>query len=333
MKLDDAMFWNQTEEVNDFDRFRAALLAYKTIYISVLVEDPSEESVFQCTHFNKILDYFYSQTFQHQKTEIDEYIREKNPNEENCLRKVVVEIDCGIKNNRIVEHLKQIDDLNLGQFSTSLCVWLQWLRNNKYSNELKLSGCQDQKKCADLFLEAILTNFMAIQVKKHLAGDIKCHLKCVDLKNGVQTQKLVEITNEYDRLLENIGHDSLQFFENDIKIVHRLNEFQAIYFCVGLVCHFEPELKNLKLLSPSNFLNGWFVNEFVIDSNGGVRIKFRELIKSVEPLQIWMASLVEQINKQERNIYYEKCENSDLLCSGFDALSLESKPNRLETRN
>lgn len=127
-------------------------------------------------------------------------------------------------------------------FFTALSLWYFWLNNNYYTNNFD--------KNYQLF-ESIITNLLLINV---------CEMKTNIGFNNIVGEKLVnDLVSSYHQFRSSTKASPLT--KESRQIIHRLNEFQAIYFSLGLLN--KAAEFNFEFMSTSLFLNAHFIMTYV----------------------------------------------------------------------
>ena len=98
----------------------------------------------------------------------------------------------------------------------------------------------------------------------------------------------------YDLILQNRNRDS--FFKDDIKIVHRLNELQAIYYCLNIYSRIRK--LNFMFLSPDEFFNGSFICNFIQTRHlkDSYSFKIKSFIQSNNSIQNVFENIKKDLN-------------------------------------
>ena len=150
--------------------------------------------------------------------------------------------------------MKKDDDLSL--LYVSFAIWYDWLTRNKYNNETTNIS-------ADMFLDSIIYNWIILMSKSN--NNNNTANQSGDLKNILDQKNLCQISDLYEEIL-NDGNkiNPSAFFRTDLKLVHRLNEFQITYYLLNVY----NKLKkfSLKFLGPNEFLNCSFICKFIQES-------------------------------------------------------------------
>ena len=261
--------------LNDFDRVLVGIKEMANVYMSCLIENCKEKSVFSLSVNNQLYNLIYFEMTQKRGLEhksIVEYQRMENPlSEANCIveNKVkIVKINSEIfnylkkRNDFLTQDRSISDDTTLLFTALSICHKGMNSRNDGYSPEL--------------LIDAILTNLLIINLKKNLNNGInengneivgfqninelfKIHWKDQD-KEAINN--LIELYDEMRKVNEK--HNLNDYFNQDLQLIHRVNEFQALYFTLGIL---NKVSFDFKFLSPSQFLNARFVCKFMVKDN------------------------------------------------------------------
>ena len=177
------------------------------------------------------------------------------------------------------------DELTL--LYVSLALWDEWLEKH----ELKSS---------EAFVDSILINFIIIMLKNAIAPGTdrsNCLWKLLCTENA-DTSK---ITDLYDQIVKS-DERKQEFFENDLKIVHRINEFQAAYFIISTFSQLSKY--RFVFLGPENFLNGKFVCYFIQESQTKSSDSFElaSLIKQNSCIQTALKQMGEDLGEIKNGI-------------------------------
>lgn len=131
----------------------------------------------------------------------------------------------------------------------------------------------------------------------------------------------------YDEIAESYYDEPIsdqdEYFALDLNIVHRLNEFQAIYYSIGAMNKIY-EL-NFDFLLPHRFLNCFFCVKFIkrhldykdVNNNENDLIKLENLIRNCDSTRKLHLILREKIN------HCKKIINKSRLTELFNNLKLE----------
>ncbi|CAF1031044.1 unnamed protein product [Brachionus calyciflorus] len=274
--------------IDDFDRIFLTIKSLNCFHLNCLVEDCQESSVFQPS-----IDFLHSiyaillAKSEKKFSQIDEFIRTKTPSKDSLVDVSPITADMFnkvLKENKSFSFLSEIEKRmkqfnirdNLTILFISLVVWQNWLDKEL----LKLSESENklQKLKSENFLDAIIINFSILSLK--LNSNLNCNLN--DLTQESMVKEVVDkygkkdhdILGIYEKIIKNIEIDVCveEYYELDLKLVHRFNEFQTIYYMIGAMCKLN-EFK-FELLEPNRFLNSYFcvnyIKSLVMDENNNV---------------------------------------------------------------
>lgn len=259
---------NDQNQINDFDRFIINIKDLEECYLPCLVEDSNEKTVFNLCQENESLKHLYSFF----SDEIVEYSRTAVLTSLNCLNtcKISTKTHPDKFNDAVLFYLKDMNKMNSADqvdnmtlLFTALATWYDWLSNNNYNNKL-------YNKSSDLFINSIVINLIIIKLKQ-IKQESCCSLYknsrydslLKDLESNADTYD--EILNVYDKILNSPNETSESYLATDLKIVHRLNEFQASYYVLGLVSSLNDF--QYEFLSPFRFFDGVFVCKYIQECN------------------------------------------------------------------
>jgi hypothetical protein len=243
-----------SDSIDDFDRFIISTRDLKICYLSCYVEDCNEKSIYQICKDTPILRGIYSDLSDSSVLEFSrlpittsgrllESIKYTSSKIDNLALNLLAELN--------EKNLKKDDDLSL--LYVSLAIWYDWLTRNKYNNETTNIS-------ADMFLDSIIYNWIILMSKSNNNNNIAN--QSGDLKKDLDEKDLCKISDLYEEII-NDGNNtqSSAFFQTDLKLVHRLNEFQIAYYLLNVY----NKLKkfNLKFLGPNEFLNCSFICKFI----------------------------------------------------------------------
>jgi hypothetical protein len=252
--------------IDDFERFIISIRDLKICYLSCYVEDCNEQSIYQICKDTPILGGIYSEL---SVSSVLEYSRLPITTSGTLIKSVDYKpskID-NLALNLLVElnekNLKKDDDLSL--LYVSFAIWYDWLTRNKYNNETTNIS-------ADMFLDSIIYNWIILMSKSN--NDNNIINQSGDLKKILDQKNLCQISDLYEEII-NDGNkiNSSAFFRTDLKLVHRLNEFQIAYYLLNVY----NKLKkfSLKFLGPNEFLNCSFICKFIQESQLGNKKSFQ----------------------------------------------------------
>ena len=239
----------------DFDRFILSVKDLKTCYLYSGVEDCTENNIFKLCQDNHILEQIYFCL----NNQIVEYSRDiiKTDYAKNIIKKYIFNAKDFQANNSALSYLSthnlnnsnEKDDLTL--FYVSLAIWYQWLKQNNYNNKIEFSNPDD-------FLDSVLYNWIIISLKSGLnASKDQSALLMQDCFK--QKEDYSEIIQLYGQIIENKLRDN--YFIHDLKLVHRINEFQAAYFAVSIYSKLKQFMYDF--LTPDQFFNGLFICSYL----------------------------------------------------------------------
>jgi len=280
-------------KIDDFERFILTTKDIKACFLLCAVEDTTECSVFDCCQKNQILREIYSSL----QTTIIEYVRV--PIQSSSCNVIFNKITFNpinftqINNLAALKYLNKLNETNeldddLTLFYTSISIWYNWLNTNKYKNTIK-------NVTSDLFLNTIIYNWVIIKSKSndviritHKSDDLMKHL------NKDHEENYSELHDLYDLIIQNRNRDS--FFKDDLKIVHRLNELQAIYYCLNIYSRIKK--LNFIFLSPDEFFNGSFICNFIQTSHlkDSYSYKIKSFIQSHNSIQNVFENIKKDLN-------------------------------------
>ena len=240
------------DSCNDFDRFVMSIKDINICFLNCMVEDYNQNTVFEMCQENNILKELYSKITD---LSVIEYSRLpiKDPKDE--IVKKTIHSKSQIENSLVLAYLNKLNEtktnLNdeLTLFYTSLALWENWLENKILCNE---------NKSFEIYVDALITNFILIMIKNAVVPGTERTGGLWRLLS-THSQDFSEIIDLYNRIIK--GERKQGFFENDLKIVHRINEFQTAYFILNT---YSRLLKlNFEFLGPEKFLNGLFVCRYI----------------------------------------------------------------------
>ena len=157
--------------IDDFDRFIISTKDLKICYLSCLVEDCNEQSIYHICQDMEILQEIYTNL---SDSTITEYSRlplnsgklvksiNYNPSKRNNNLALNLLLELNDKN------LEKNDDLSL--LHVSLAIWYDWLTKHKYNHETS-------NVSAEMFLDSVIYNWIILMCKsddkKNQSGDLK----------------------------------------------------------------------------------------------------------------------------------------------------------------
>ena len=266
-------FSSDKDLFDDMDRFLLSVGDLSTSWLKCEVEDTNEETVYSICMHNGILEGVYNRLMSSQN--IVEYARFKKPRAGNVFKTTEYPKNGPNTNNAILDYIKQGNQQNpndLKLFMCSMAVWFEWLNTNKYEQSVQEPGY--------LFVDAFFYNFVILKLKNALQKsapkkDTISRILCQHL--DADKKPYQDIVNLYLGI-GNKGKGS-QHFQTDLKYVHRVNEFQVLYFTMGAYAKLEK--LPLKWLFPDDFLNCFFVCKFVqeVGEKGTELCKLNGLLK------------------------------------------------------
>lgn len=205
-------------------------------------------------------------------SQIDEYIRSKSPTSQSLIDVCSITSDMfnrTYKQNKCINILDQIEKKmhqfgikdNLTVFFMSLVLWQNWLDRKMISDETRAV------KNSQMFVNALLSNFLILILRQHTNSKLVANdadLTDENLSRKIERcEKSAEILALYEKMTSKVYDevDLEEFFKIDIKLVHRINEFQTIYYMLGALCKLNES--ELKMLEPNKFLNGFFCVNYI----------------------------------------------------------------------
>jgi hypothetical protein len=312
---------------NDFDK---SIEIFKTLNLNLLnclIEDPNELTCYSIVQKNDIFNIIYfllTNQYNLKRISTVEYSRNKEVTKfEDCISKNQIKIDRPT-NTLIYDYLTSMNekltdinnnllskDDNLSLLMTSLSIWYEWLLNNNYKSKISISP--------EIFVESILTNLLILDLKNKMSNyqDDKNIKDSDGIENSILGIKLTinnineinRIINLYDQIIkhDNKNLNEIDFFINDIKIVHRLNEFQTIFYSISLL----SKISNFKFdyLSPRHFFNGKFLFGYINNADNEAFQTILEIINKIEHIKLARDNLKHKFKGHHRNIYENKIED------------------------
>ena len=138
---------------------------------------------------------------------------------------------------------------------------MKWLSTNKYERSIHEPGY--------LFVDAFFYNFIILKLKKIVDNfTAKDGFPITDRIDGILRTHLDTdleyyrgIVDLYRSIISSGVDKDPQYFQRDLRYVHRVNEFQALYFTVGVFAKLER--LRLEWLCPDEFLDCVFVCKYV----------------------------------------------------------------------
>jgi hypothetical protein len=235
------------EEINEFDRFISTLKHLKANYIPCLIEDTCKATVFRKTQSLDLFQVIYSVLNMQQQQDsnndriefIDEYFR----NEFGAIEHKIVSLTQD-NENKVLKYLLTRNQMNknedisqdfLSILLYALKLWLELSREDLITNH---------------FVQSILKSFCLIQ-----------------LGSSANLFKIAKSGKQFGRFLHYFDRkefDQVFYMKNELECVHKLNEFQALYYTMGIV-HKLFDLTCLKYILPHHFLNAKFCVKYMCD--------------------------------------------------------------------
>ena len=305
---------------NDFDK---SIEIFKTLnlnYLNCLIEDPNELTCYSIVQKNNVFNMIYyllTNKFNLKRISTIEYYRNQNLSKfEDSVFKQAIKIDKP-ENSLIYDFLKEINekltdrnnnvlskDDNLSILMTSLSIWYEWILKNNYKTKISISP--------EIFVDSILTNLLIIDLKNKLQSNQNDKNIGSDSeeKNIIDIKLCVNNINEINRMIniynQIINHDDTklsetEFFLNDIKIVHRLNEFQTMFFSLCLL----SKISDFKLdyFSPRNFFNGRFLFEYINKTDNETIQTIINIQNKIDHIKLIKDNLKKKFREYHRNLF------------------------------
>lgn len=286
-----------SDEINEFDRIIFSIDRLKSNFYQCLVEDFTEESVFKPVQSNKLFNLVYLALSASKPNSIvfEEFIRSKSPNNKNIFDTTEIWVNANeieFDGNKIFDCLvlKRNKSSSENDFKSlflmSISVWKQWLKENKYVNQIEFNE--------DCLTEAILLNYLLIQLNKSMVlmnmkkqSNLEYYgiFKSVDLKDKL----MINIANFYKKhsILNDESKFKYEFYiEHELRLIHRLNEFQCMYYTLGILNKFF-DLK-FQFLSPNEMLNCYFVCKYLFELSSS---EMKKLISSSKVINLYLMDL------------------------------------------
>ena len=254
--------------VDDMDRFLLSVGDLSTSWLKCEVEDTSEETVYSICINNGILKDVYNRL--NSTRNIVEYSRYKKPQPERVFKTIEYPKNDENEKNIILDYIKKVNQQkpddesdNLKLFLCSMAVWFKWLNTNKYEKSVE--------EPAYLFADAFFYNFIILKLKnlleistgKNIFPNIDRLTKILCEQLDTDQKPYQDIVDLYLSINKSYISKIPQYFERDLKYVHRVNEFQSLYFTVGAYAKLEK--LRLKWLCPDEFLNCFFICKYIQD--------------------------------------------------------------------
>lgn len=298
-----------SSKIDDFDRIFLTITNLNSFFISCLVENYQEDSVFQPSidFIHCIYGILFSKS-NVKFSQIDEFVRTQGPTNQSLIdlcpitsfmfNKACEENKCLNVLNQIEQRTRQFkikDNLTLLFFS--LAVWENWLERKIITFDKSLNAVKSK-----FYLDAVIANFLIVKMRHEPNSDVITNDTDFTWENLFGNEKKCkqrqEILTLYNRIIDLVDKEPNleEYFEIDINFVHRLNEFQAIYYILGAL----SKLNDFKfeMLEPNKFLNSYFCVNYVKmmeikrDENNNLIdsdfVKIDSLLKNCEnTLNIW----------------------------------------------
>jgi hypothetical protein len=291
--------------LNDFDRFILNFKDMKKVYLNSFVEDFKEENLFHSARHFQVLDLIYSvfnSKYPDQKLDvISEYSRVKNPysviDDKLIIEREVKVADFDLEKSFLYGFLMSSKlDKEMTLFLTCCALWHKWLSLNEYHTKVNISNEQ--------FIDVLFTNFVILNLKN-------------DLKSAPNAQEIIDLYEQSDNESKNrkIKKDG-----DDLPLIHRLNEFQTMYFLLGVLNKLSGEF-GFSQLSVKHFMNCCFLVQSLHELNE-TNSKIGQilgLIRNSEPI----LSLKRSIEEKFRIVYNELFK-SDSIIDNFNQLNINN---------
>ena len=301
----------QGARVDDFDRLFLNIKHLNCVFLNCMIEDcANEESAFTpAIEFLRMIYWFQlgkPNGGLEKIDKIEEYIRVKGPTSQkmhkmklvylNSLKKVNLLDSESNKFLAYIRNLKSMEicesDKTVQLLLVSILVWENWLRKTVID-----------KDSVKVMIDSVFVNIFVLSIKTVIKNDmvnvrdllkVKEHdfiIKDLQRIYGQSLVQLNEIAQSYDRILKNkkeIGSSYVdEYFEQDLKIVHRLNELQSVYYMIGALNKIMET--GVGFLTPDKFLNCYFSTVFIKrNSNGSSDLNnnkiFEENVFNIEKL-------------------------------------------------
>jgi hypothetical protein len=301
-----------SDKFDDFNRIILTMRDINTIFLYSIIEDTNQNHVYQICQYHHILEQIYKLI---SRRVITEYSRSHNSHSNRSVR-VVQYSDKRIKSNHILDYIdraetvaKEIDvddSQKMNLFSISLSVWYDWI--------CKINIGQKKFKTDNIsFIDAIFHNFLILRIKQIIINDDNhCIQTGQDYYGDLLRKGLRRNLNDYVRIVElydNIADPSknskskFEFFEKDLSYVHCINEFQSLYYMIGVYCRIKS-INKLKWLSPDEFLNGLFICKYLqeFETNGTESNALYNLMERNQPVINALDDLIAEFNECLENI-------------------------------
>jgi hypothetical protein len=323
---------NTDKFYNDFDKSIEIFKTLNVNFLNCLIEDPNELTCFSIVQKNDIFNmvyYLLTSQYNLKRISTTEFYRNKELTKfEDCVFKKVLKIDKPA-NTLIFDFLTTINEKlidknnnvlsndNLSILMTTLSIWYEWLIKNDYKTKISISP--------EIFVDSILTNLLILDLKQQLPDNQNhnntenstCIGKIIlELKtNASNINEINRIKDLYDQIIKhnNSKLNEIEFFLNDIKIVHRLNEFQTMYYSLCLLSKILDF--RFEYLSPKNFFNGKFLYEYINKTDSEAIKTIINLLNKIEPIKTVRDKLKLKFKEYHKNIYEIKLDDISLKLS------------------
>jgi hypothetical protein len=276
----------------EFDRFAVNLKERRVNYFKTLVEDCSERSCFECAESFDIFKLAYlnykEKSLDPEKFDvITEYFRTDRPTTaEDCVETRHVSLknfrpQLNLVNRFLCVKKEQKDDDSNEKviLMCALSLWLHWLEDNSYNNDIGFNPMD--------FVEAVLVNFLMISFKEKdkfetCSSSMKRVIDCY-----VQDRHVDPTASSFD--MES-------FMRKDLPIIHRLNELQAVYYALSILN--DAGKLGYKFSSPRRFLNCRFVMKWIRKEASTAHE-----VAGFEMFSLRKASLLNEFKKFDKEIF------------------------------
>lgn len=322
------------DQIDDQVRNLNRIKTKKINFYPYLIEDYQKNSVFDSKFISSIYMKIYALLFD-ENTKVIEYIRNSTSANETVQKRSISLNSKLPKLNNLYNYIKNINDNidsvdNLSLFLISLGIWL-----NILDEDIDQNDKNNYTPNSSLYLDVILTNFISINLKDNLNAkdnEIEIELdniKNIDelFKNKLETNEVItEIISSYSRLV-NINFDNQVpgriYYSDHIKIVHYLNQFQAVYYTV-LMLNLVSNFRNMKILNLHRIMNGYFLTKSISESSiqGSDFQKLNNLVNNSSRIKAFKNGIKRRIEKIRLNLTLEEGLNN--LDEGIRAINLKS---------
>jgi hypothetical protein len=237
--------------VDDFDRVFLVLKHLKCVFFGCQIEDCANEgstfepavelwrSIYLLVRERCVAD---AQSFDN----VQEFVRAERPVKGSLVNSRLVDLTLPRKEHasRYLVYLKShVADDQFSLLFISLIVWQGWAYKHLSREETAL---------VEMLIESVLINYAVLKLRSDEAA------------TSVNTVKSIvslydEFCTGYEVCTKQPNLD--EYFKQDLKLIHRLSEFQAIYYAFGVLC------KLVKFsecyCSPHTFFNAYFIKSLV----------------------------------------------------------------------